>query len=53
MIDFVETERNRIRYQAQSLLTGIGFRDGTSNCPTLTLDQAYDVLNWAKKTLVT
>lgn len=35
------------RCRAQSWLAGIGYRDGSTNPGTLTLDQAHDVLAWA------
>lgn len=44
----IEGEMLRVKYMAQSLLTGVNFRDGSSVCPPLTLDQAYDVMKWAK-----
>lgn len=35
------------RMQAQSVLAGTPYRDGSTNPGTLTLDQAHDVLAWA------
>lgn len=35
------------RMRAQSLLSGIQFRDGSTCCPPLSLGQARDVLAWA------
>lgn len=35
------------RIRAQSLLTGLRYRDGSTNPNALTLDQAHDVLRWA------
>lgn len=35
------------RMQAQSLLAGVRFRDGSTNPDVLTLAQAHDVLRWA------
>lgn len=35
------------RIRAQSLLTGLRYRDGSTNPDTLTLAQAQDVLRWA------
>lgn len=44
--------RTRDQYQAQSILTGISFRDHSSVCPPLTLAQAADVLQWARHYIV-
>lgn len=44
--------RTRDQYQAQSILTGIQFRDGSTTCPPLTLDQAADVLQWSRHYVV-
>lgn len=35
------------RMRAQSLLTGLRFRDGSRSPDLLTIDQAQDVLRWA------
>ncbi len=45
--------RTRAQYQAQSVLTGLTFRDGSSVCPPLTLEQAFDVLWWSRRYIVT
>lgn len=39
-------DENYYRYRAQSILTGIGFRDGSSIGPLLPVEQAVDVVNW-------
>lgn len=44
--------RTRDQYQAQSILTGIQFRDNSSTCPPLTDAQAADVLQWARHYVV-
>ena len=51
--NLITTEMNRVRYRAQSLLTGLVFRDGSYICPPLTLDQATDVLKWSRNYMVT
>ena len=40
---------NQARSRAQSLLAGIGYRDGSTNPGPLTLAQAHDVLAWATR----
>lgn len=39
-------DENYYRYRAQSILTGIGFRDGSSIGPLLPVEQTVDVVNW-------
>ncbi len=34
------------RIRAQSILTWIRYRDGSTQCPPLTLAQARDVISW-------
>jgi len=45
----VEWEELRIRTRAQSLLCGLQFRDGSSQCPPLSLSQAQDVLRYFRQ----
>jgi hypothetical protein len=35
-----------LRMRAQSLLCGIAFRDGSTQAPPLSIEQARDVLAW-------
>lgn len=35
-----------LRMRAQSLLCGLPFRDGSTQAPPLTSEQAHDVLAW-------
>lgn len=42
----VDWEETQARSRAQSILCGVQFRDGSSQCPPLTLEQARDVLRW-------
>lgn len=37
-----------LRMRAQSLLCGLAFRDGSTQAPPLTTEQAHDVLAWAQ-----
>jgi hypothetical protein len=43
----VDWEETHLRSRAQSILCGVQFRDGSSQCPALSLSQAQDVLRWA------
>jgi hypothetical protein len=40
------SDENYYRYRAQSILTGMGFKDGSSIGPLLPIEQAMDVVNW-------
>lgn len=44
----VDWEETNIRSRAQSYLCGIAFKDGSSQCPPLTLAEAKDVLKWSE-----
>jgi hypothetical protein len=44
-IDPLETV---LRYRAQSALTGLPFRDGTTLCDALDIERARDVLAWLR-----
>lgn len=45
----VDADETAVRIRAQSLLCGMHYRDGSSQCPPLTYSQALDVLLWANQ----
>lgn len=47
LTDPVDPMDTHARMQAQSLLAGVRYRDGSTNPDVLTLAQAQDVLRWA------
>lgn len=47
-VELIMRDRVRTQYAAQSLMTGTDFRDGSTHCPPLTLDQAADILQWSR-----
>lgn len=47
LADPVDPLDTHARMRAQSLLSGLRYRDGSTNPDVLTLSQAQDVLRWA------
>ena len=45
----VDADETAARIRAQSLLCGLQYREGSSQCPQLTYSQALDVLRWANQ----
>lgn len=44
----VRVDETQDRMRAQSILCGMKYRDGSTQADTLTIEQARDVLRWAR-----
>lgn len=45
----VNPSETDLRMRAQSLLSGMRFKDGSTQAPVLTIEQARDVLAWCER----